>query len=74
MGQKRELTVEVTFTEADKDCLARLVKDLVKLSAKTDKVRARARPRHIIRPFTLMHFPRRTHRRDRVRRRDPGER
>ena len=70
MGQKRELTVEVTFTEADKDCLARLVKDLVKLSAKTDKVRARARPRHIIGPFTLMHFPRRTHRRDRVARRD----
>ena len=46
MGQKRELTVEVAFTEADKECLARLVKDLVKLGAKTDKVRARARPRH----------------------------
>ena len=42
MGQKRELTVEVAFTEADKACLARLVKDLVKLGAKTDKVRARA--------------------------------
>ena len=42
MGQKRELTDEVAFTEADKECLARLVKDLVKLSAKTDKVRARA--------------------------------
>lgn len=38
MGQKRELTVEVAFTEADGACLARLVKDLVKLGAKTDKV------------------------------------
>ena len=42
MGQKRELTAEVAFTEADKECLARLVKDLVKLGAKTDQVRARA--------------------------------
>jgi len=40
MGQKRELTIEVAFTEADKECLARLVKDLVKLDAKTNKVRA----------------------------------
>ena len=72
MGQKRELTVEVAFTEADGACLARLVKDLVKLGAKTDKVRARARPRHINGPFALMHFTRQTHRRDRVARRDPA--
>lgn len=38
MGQKRELNLEVTFTETDKECLARLVKDLVKLGAKTSKV------------------------------------
>ena len=40
MGQKRELSLEVKFTEADKECLGRLVKDLVKLGATTSKVRA----------------------------------
>ena len=28
MGQKREQTIEVEFTEADKECLVRLVKEL----------------------------------------------
>ena len=42
MGQKRELTVEVAFTEADKECLARLVQEPVKRGARTDTARARA--------------------------------
>lgn len=40
MGQKRELKIEVRFTEADKECLARLVKELQKVGAEGSKVRA----------------------------------
>jgi len=39
MGQKREQTIEVEFTEADKECLVRLVKELVAKGAQGDKVR-----------------------------------
>ena len=40
MGQKREQTIEVEFTEADKECLVRLVKELVAKGAEGDKVRS----------------------------------
>lgn len=39
MGQKREATVEVAFTESEKECLVRLVKELQKQGAEGDKVR-----------------------------------
>lgn len=53
MGQKRELTIEVKFTEADKECLARLVKELQKVGAEGSKVRAfpdRKRPHRNVPP------------------------
>jgi hypothetical protein len=39
MGQKREATVEVAFTESEKECLVRLVKELQRQGAEGDKVR-----------------------------------
>ena len=60
MGQKRELKIEVKFTEADKECLARLVKELQKVGAEGSKVRAVPRtqtppfgtfPRNLFRPI-----------------------
>jgi hypothetical protein len=38
MGQKREKTMDVEFTEADKESLARIVKELQKMGATGDKV------------------------------------
>lgn len=55
MGQKREKTMEVTFTEADKESLVRIVKELQKMGAKGAKVRTR-RPK--VPSVIEMTFPR----------------
>ena len=60
MGQKRELKIEVRFTEADKECLARLVKELQKVGAEDPRCAPSHRsqtppfgtfPRNLFRPI-----------------------
>ena len=53
MGQKRELKIEVRFTEADKECLARLVKELQKVGAEDP----RCAPSHRIANAPLRNVP-----------------